>query len=321
MKRIYTFFALLSIIITFFFAGCHSKNKNVQENMLPEPVEYPIAIIPDELKTDLADNGTLYPITNDFLRDFIHRALDFNGQHISVHIDLPQEWGVVCVEYRPEGRELWLVQSQNREWMYLVMTSGMGTQRILDILPVAVNLSVQDQDILETEIWTTHRDADGSFMVQKEYEWIKSIAPTRDSLVNISDFQRSKSIVEVYIINEMDRFELTTQLSGIDYQAVIFYYDQNLKPEEWDENVMMLESYCEEKGVIFQEIYGGYKNVKITDYMLNVLDSVDISPYTNGRIAGMVMLKSGEKPKNIDFGSYERMISEIRRYFKLLDRR
>ena len=64
-----------------------------------------------------------------------------------------------CKERLPEGRELWLLQSQSREWMYLVITSGFGTQRILDLLPVSVNVAIQKQDVLETELWNTYRQA------------------------------------------------------------------------------------------------------------------------------------------------------------------
>ena len=81
----------------------------------------------------------------------------------------------------------------------------------------------------------------------------------------------------------------------------------------------MLQSFCEEKGIYFDEIYSGFDNVTIRDFKMNDITTVDITPYLGASEAGMVMLKKDENPRNVSFGSEERMKIEIRRYFKLLN--
>ena len=147
-------------------AGCRNKS-NKEENKDDNFVDYPVVILPDTLHTSVSDQNTLYPLSEDFLDRFFEKAQTYIGSHVQAKAEFPTEWGVRCKERLPEGRELWLLQSQSREWMYLVITSGFGTQRILDLMPVAVNVAIQKQDVLETELWNAYRQADGNtFMDQ-----------------------------------------------------------------------------------------------------------------------------------------------------------
>lgn len=287
-----------------------------------EIIEYPVSIIPNEITTNLSDKHVLYPVSEDFLREFLILANRYDGAQIMTQTSFPSEWGVVMIERLMEGKELWLLQSESREWIYLVVTSGLGTQRILDILPVAVNLAVQDKDILETEIWTTKRDIDGSFIVEKTYEWIKSVpddATQEEYAMAPEMYKKENYVIDKYSLNDMGRFKFIEQEQIPDYQAIIFYYDKENKPENWDEYIPILQSFCEEKGIYFDEIYSGFENVTIRDYKLNDIITIDITPYLGASEAGMVMLKKDENPRNVSFGSEERMKIEIRRYFKLLN--
>ena len=301
--------------------GCKNKQGNQAATTDDLKTEYPSMLIPDLIKTSISDNETLYPVSEDFLRQFLYKAQDYGGEHVKATTNLPSEWGVLFMEPWTEGKELWLMQSKNREWIYLVITSGMGTQRILDLMPLAVNLAIQHQDILETEIWTTQREPDGAFVVQKEYEWIKSVNDEvlKDTARNLGKYQQKRSAVDVYYINEMGRFDYVEKEPEKEYSAVIFYYDRNFKPATWDDYIPILQSYCEERGIIHQEVYAGYNNVRVLDYMINEVAQIDITPYVEISDAGMVMIKSGLTPKHVSFGSYERMNVEIKRYFKIFE--
>ena len=158
---------ILALICPFILFGCkHKTQENTEENNY----DYPITIISDTLKTDVSDQTELFPLSEDFMESFLEKHDDFQGYKITAKIPFPEEWGLQCVERLPEGKELWLLQSQSREWMYLVITSGFGTQRILDLMPVALNLANEANDVLETEEWSTIRNSDGSFAVSKNYE-------------------------------------------------------------------------------------------------------------------------------------------------------
>ena len=87
----------------------------------------------------------------------------------------------------------------------------------------------------------------------------------------------------------------------------------------WDETVMHLQAFCEENGVIYEEVSGNFNRVTVRDYELTFALETDITPYIDATGSGMVMMRKGEMPKSVNFGSYEYMQMELRRYFKIRD--
>lgn len=305
------------LIIPLVLFSCRHKP---QENTEEENYNYPVSIIADTLRADLADNTELYPLTEEFMESFLEKHNDYQGQKITARVAFPEEWGIRCVERLPEGKELWLMQSQSREWMYLVITSGYGTQRILDLMPVAVNIANETNDVLETEEWNTLRMPDGSFVVNKNYEWVRSVSKaTRQQVMdNPERYHRENHVIEEYIINDMGRFELVENTDTLpNYNAVVFFYNRNEKPEAWDECVERLQSFCEENGILYEEVYQNYSQVLIQSYDFSFSVTADITPYVGNVICGMVLIKKEEEPKTIPFGSYEYMLMSLRRYFRI----
>ena len=141
---------ILCFVFAFLLTNCHSRRNNQDKNG-EESVIYPMDVIRDTLTSDVHSQTTLYPLQEEVLESFLEKALDFQGKKWTVKTSFPDKWGVECVERLPEGRELWLLQSENREWRYLITTSGFGTQRILDVLPVAMSIANQRDERLETE--------------------------------------------------------------------------------------------------------------------------------------------------------------------------
>ena len=163
------------LFIPLFIASCNHTKQTQSVIEQVEPVTYPVGYIAQSINTDLNDKSELFPLQDEFLENFLQVFTKYEGLKPIMATEFPNEWGVMLVERLPEGRELYQIQSLNREWIYLVITSGFGTQRILDLLPVAIDLADQKQDVLETEIWKTEREVDGIFSVTKSYEWKRSL--------------------------------------------------------------------------------------------------------------------------------------------------
>ena len=320
IPRFFIFYLLSSVIVI--ATSCKRPSKDIVEVEFEfDQVNYPISVIPNLIVTDISHQDSLYPISDDFLRNFFELATHYQGTPITIQSNLPTTWGVRNIERLPEGKDLWLLQSQNREWIYLAVTAGSGTQRILDVLPVAVNIVMQHQDVIETEVWQTRRKEDGTFVVEKSYEWTKSVGEaTREEVeANPHNFNRKNFVVNCYELNEMGRFDFIEEDEIPDYNVAFFYFHQNEKPQEWDEVMEKVQSFCEERNIYFDELSDNFQEAFIRDYKLNDLITVDISPYADEFLAGMVLMKKGEEPKNVIFGSEERLKIEIKRYFKLLN--
>lgn len=317
MNKKHLFLAIF--IMAVFFAACSHKTHKNEEISDNELMSYPTSIIADTITANIGDQSELYPVSEEFIEDFLEQLNDYEGKHITITNKIPEEWGISCVERLPEGRELWLLRSTDREWAYLVITSGFGTQRILDLIPVGLNLAKQDNEMLETEIWETYRESDGSFIVHKNYEWIKNL-DTNATQHGINEYQRKSYFVDRYIINDLCRFECTEINDSIpEYSAVVFFYNNEAKPEGWDDVVEMLQAFCEDRHVYYEEVKTDFSNVAIHDFTLSEVTHVDIMPFSQELSAGMVMFKKGEAPKAVRFGSFERMQIEIKRYFKMLN--
>ena len=263
--NIITLFCLCLAVV---FTSCRPKSQQVEYDS-NDPMTYTTSIIADTIIADIRDQSDLYPVTDDFLEDFMERVAEYEGKHITINTKMPTEWGISCVERLPEGRELWLLRSVDREWAYLVITSGFGTQRILDMVPVALNLAQQDNDVLETEIWETYRESDGSFIVHKNYEWIKNL-DTNATQSDINEYQRHSYFVDRYAINDLCRFECTEVNDSVpEYSAVVFFYKENVKPDEWDNVIEMLQAFCEDRSVYYEEVKTGFGDVVVHDFTLN----------------------------------------------------
>ena len=308
----------LCLTLAVLLTNCLSGNKDKKD--VEESVNYPMEVIGDTLVSDVHSQTTLYPLQEEVLEAFLEQSKVFQGKKWTTKVEFPKEWGVECVERLPEGRELWLLRSENREWTYLVTTSGFGTQRILDVLPVAISIANQRDEELETENWQTLRLPDGQFRTSKEYEWIHSVskATKQDFIRDPEKFHRKTKLVEQFFINDQGRFEKSEIVDTLpDYNAVVFYFNPADKPEMWDATIPQLQAFCEENGILYEEVSGNYNRVTIRDFELTFAMETDITPYIEGVSSGMVMMRKNEIPKTVNFGSMEYMKMEIRRYFKV----
>ena len=316
-QNLLTFFAVLSLMV--FLTDC-KKRKNHQNDNIEENVIYPVDVIRDTLVADVHSQTNLYPLQEEVLESFLEKTQTYQGKKWTAKADFPEKWGVECVERLPEGRELWLLSSENREWRYLLITSGFGTQRILDVLPVAISIANQQGENLETENWQTVRLPSGEFRTTKEYEWIHSVSKaTKQDFINDPEkYHRKTQLTEQFVINDQGRFELSEIVDTLpEYNAVVFYFNPNDKPEMWDETAPQLQAFCEENGIMFEEVSGNFDRVTVRNFDLSFSLETDITPYVDPVSSGMVMMRKDEMPKAILFGSFEYMKMEIRRYFKI----
>lgn len=317
MSRKRVVFAVLLLCVV--LASCKRKANQEKDDSGEQNYDYPVMTIQDTIVANVMDNSELYPIAEEVKESFLEKMGNYAGHHITAKATVPEEWGVRCVERLPEGRELWLIQSQSREWTYLAVTSGYGTQRIVDLMPVALSITNQSNEILETEKWKTYRESDGAFLVCKEYEWLRSLtnATKQAYKADPEKFHRTTTFKDRYYINESGHFEYMEVVDSLpEYSAVVFFYNRNNKPEPWDENIPRLQSFCEENNIYYEEVYNHYDQVSISDFTMVPVLTLDINPLIGNMESGMVMLKKGENPKVVRLGGFDYMQMEIKRYFK-----
>lgn len=296
-----------------FFASCGSS----KEKQVVQPVDisqYPYITISDEYSMD--NEYALYDLTEDFIKNLILGGDNYDGTQVTMHATLPEEWGLIGIERMPQGRELWLVQSKNREWTYLVITSGSGTQRILDAVPIGLDLAKEDSNTLEREEWNWHRDEDGAFVVDKYYEWKKSIAHA--TTIEVDDYVRTDFAQDKYVVNDMGRFDCYPQNvdDTLQYRVVVMYCGRQTHAEDWEEKTEYIEAFCEDQNLCFCCVRDNFSKVPVKDYLSNDILTLDITKEITADSVGMILYENGKPPKHVNFRGVEYLQMEIQKYFK-----
>ena len=86
--------------------------------------------------------------------------------------------------------------------------------------------------------------------------------------------------MEQFFINDQGRFEKSEIVDTLpDFNAVIFFFNANEKPEMWDATVPQLQAFCEENGILYEEVSSGYDRVTVRDLELTFAVEADITPY------------------------------------------
>lgn len=299
-------------LLLLLFASCNSNNKS--QTSAPVAVQYPVITISDDYSIN--EEFPLYDLSEDFVKNLVLGADNYDGTQVTMHVSLPNEWGVIGIERMPQGRELWLVQSKNREWTYLVITSGSGTQRIIDAVPIGLDLAKEDSNTLEREEWTWRRDDDGAFIVDKYYEWKKSIADA--TTIDESDYSRTQFAQDKYVVNDMGRFDCYQQdvADTLQYKLVVLYKGGKALAEDWDEKTEYIEAFCEDQKIYYSCVTENFSRVPVTDYLSNEILTLDITPEISADSVGMILYQNGKPPKHVKFRGIEYLQMEIQKYFK-----
>ncbi|MCK9339225.1 MAG: hypothetical protein M0P38_04460 [Bacteroidales bacterium] len=312
MKNSNSFFCFLLIILSVcLLAACKDPQTPTQQTASAE--DYPIITISDS--SFAHRDAKLYALSSDFVKNFLLKADDYQGTKRTMLQQVPTEWGLIGIERLPQGRELWLIQSQDREWTYLVITSGSGTQRILDVAPIELDLAREENNAIEREWWTWHREEDGAFIVDKSYEWKKSIEDA--TAVNVHDYFKSAYSQDKYVIGEMGRFDcFPTKLNDSVYYNAVVFFSGHKPSEEWKEKTEYLEAFCEQNNLLFSNVHHDYKNVLIQDYTFNPIDTVDVTPYITKDSLGMLLFENGQLKQSVSDRSIQYLEMQIKKNFK-----
>jgi hypothetical protein len=308
------FYKLSVIVLLLFFVSCSSKKDKLDQPVSSADVQYPVITITDNYS--MGNELPLYELSKDFVKNLILGGDNYDGTQVTMHVSLPDEWGLIGIERMSQGRELWLVQSKNREWTYLVITSGSGTQRILDAVPIGLDLAKEDSNTLEREEWSWHRDEDGAFIVDKYYEWKKSIAGA--TTFETDDYVRTVFAQDKYVINDMGRFDCYPQdiADTLQYKVVVLYRGQQTFAEDWDEKTEYIEAFCEDQKLYYCCVRDNFNHVSVSDYLSNDILTLDITPEITSDSVGMILYQNGKPPKHVNFRGVEYLQMEIQKYFK-----
>lgn len=302
-------FFKLFLVLTLLTAFTSCRKKIEVQQPVTQKVEFPRIMITDSL---LSTQMPLYELSEDFINSFLQKADNFDGTKVVMNIQKPKEWGLVGWEQLPGNNELWLIQSKDREWTYLAITSGAATQRIKDVVPIGLDIATGGNDYNEREVWGCRRDDDGGFIVDKFYELKCDV---RDSLQQ----DKTSHALEKYIIGSMGMFECIPQTltDSLQCNVVIAYKWPEQEVENWEDVLMEIEPFCEENNIYFASATQGFTAVKVTDYEMNPIATLDLLPLMQSNEAGLILLNNNTSPQHLNFAKADYLKMKISKCFKI----
>lgn len=302
---------LFSLFVATLFLSAACKRTDSRDDSVQQNSVCPMGNIPTE--TSLIDEDTkTYPLPVDFMTEFLKHARQYEGTQVHLNATLPDQWHLLYREPLPASQELWLVRSEDKDWMYLLITAG---DHIRDAVPVGVDIA-STGTIIESERWTWKRDESGAFIVNKHYE-------KRPDFRDTTQRQCEIDAVDRYLVGTSGLFECTQMniSEGPAYQLVILYNTSATLPVSWEDVVNELEPYCEENGIFFVTLTSpsdDFRHVEVQDYEMNYITTVDISSLVQMDDQGLVFLQNGQEQQTLNYSDNARFLQmKIRNYFQI----
>lgn len=271
--------------------------------------ECPVSTIPTDF-ADLDPSAKTYDLPDGFFNEFFKYAFQYEGTKVTIPAQLPKEWKLLYREPLPASQELWLVQSEDKDWTYLLVTAG---QHVRDAVPVALDLASTGA-LIESEVWSWHRDEDGAFLVSKLYE-------KRPDARDTTQRQRRIEALDRYVVSESGQFKCTPQslVEGNPYQVVILFNKASERPDTWFDVMNAIAPYCEENNFYFVTVASANEDlhhVVVEDYQLNYVTTVDIAQLVGNTEQGLILMQNGVEPRVENYSDNERYLQmKIRNYF------
>lgn len=302
-KRLFFLLTVLALLS----ASCKHENNSIE--ITHPKAECPMGNIPNDAAL-VDENAQTYALYDGFANDFAKFAIQYEGVHLHLKAQLPNEWELLYREPLPANQELWLVKSADKDWTYLLITAG---ERIRDAVPIGLDLASTGK-IIESETWTWNRDESGAFIVSKHYEKCPDVSDTTQHQCEIDAVDR-------YVVGTSGLFECTPVLEadGPQYQLVVLYNLTSTLPDGWYDVMNNLAPFCEENGFYFTTVNAksdDLHNVPVEDYELNFITTVDISSLVQNNEQGLVLMDNGFEPKTEHFSENVRFLQmKITNYF------
>ncbi len=307
MRKTIQVLTLLGVAFLLLATACKREEKEALV-VMEKPDTCPISTIPDSLSLVPSDVQT-YPLPSGFLTEFLKRAQQYEGVHVHLASQLPQEWSLLYREPLTSNQELWMVRSDDGDWTYLVIAVG---EHVRDVVPVAVDLASTGA-IIESEKWSWTRDASGAFLVYKHYE-------KRPDFRDTTQRQCDIYAVDRYLVGTSGLFECSpmTLSEGPEYQLAVLYTTTENLPDTWFDVINDLAPYCEENNIIFLTLTASdnFRQVDVEDYQMNPVVTLDLSRFVQNDEAGIILMSSSQEPQVENYSGNTRFLQmKIRNYF------
>jgi len=249
----------------------------------------------------------------------LYRHLNqFDGGQFNILTKMPENWAVECklTPFSPDF-DIWIVSNTGESFIKLLVTLTTDeTPIVIQALPLAYNIAIEETNYIESEFWTAEIDNSYQIIVAKRYERLYSIVD--DSTENKSNTILQKDSYFIELDGKISYQNPET--FDMDYMAIVQFADTSIigdLDENWVLYSIDIQANIESLNIFFVCVTSDFEKVEIKNYYGEVVDIVDISNFINKHNMGYLALKKGEKTLFIPYGTPEICLQKAANYFKM----
>jgi len=304
---------LFFYIVLFFFLSCSNNKDEGNDIQNIEEQSFPCTI---ECNNTISDSVNLLPVG--VANQLFKHIKKFEGTQFNILTKMPDTWGIECKlpSFSPNF-ELWIVSNTGESFIKLLaIVTAAENPTIIQALPIAYNVAVEEANYIESEYWSADIDNTYNVIVAKKYERLYSI--TEQNIENKSISTTKKDSYKIELDGKISYQKPET--FDADYNAIIQFADTSVigsLNEDWVLNSMEVQEKIESLNILFITVTSYFDKVEIKNYYGETVDIVDISNFINKHNMGYLALKKGEKTLFIPYSTAERCLQKAEEYFKV----
>ena len=309
----YTKHFFLCILSFFIFHSCFNKKAdecsplNINEQPLPCSIK---------CNNTLSDSATMLPLE---IANQLYKHINrFEGEQFNIVTKIPDTWAIEC-QLPPSSPDfaIWIVSNIGESTIKLLVTVTTDEiPTVIQALPVAYNVAIEETNYIESEFWSADIDNSYNITVTKKYEKLYSIIEQDDENESYTTTKKDDYSIEEngkIVYHKPESFD-------IDYNAIIQFADTSvvgMLDEDWTLNSIGIQEQIESLGILFVTVISSFDKVEIQNYYGETVDIVDISSFINKHNRGYLALKKGEKTLFIPYSSADKCLQKAEGYFNL----
>jgi len=303
----------LFLLLFFLCQSCFNKKGNDDNTLIISEKSVPCSI---KCNNIVSDTASIVPL--EIANQFYKHINRFEGGQFNIVTKMPETWAVECklTPFSPDF-DIWIVSNIGESFVKLLVTLTTGeTPTVIQALPIAYNIAIEEFNYIESEFWAAEIDNSYNIIVTKKYERLYSIV--NDSTENKSNTSTKQ---DNYLIELNGKIVYQKpETFDAQYNAIVQFADMAVVGtlgEDWVLNSIAVQERVEALNIFFVIATTNFNAVEITDYHGEIVDIVDISSFISKHNTGYLLLKKGEKTLFIPYDTPEKCLQKAESYFNL----
>ena len=301
----------LCLLLFFLCQSCFNKKENDDALVISERA------VPCRIKCNntISDTAPIVPL--EIANQFYKYINQFEGGQFNI-VKKPDAWAIECklTPFSPDF-DIWIVSNIGESFIKLLVTLTTDeTPTVIQALPIAYNIAIEELNYIESEFWAADIDNSYNIIVSKKYERLYSIID--DSTENKSNTSTKQDNYFIELNGKIGYKKPETFDSQ--YNAIVQFADVSVVgnlDEDWVLNSIAIQERTEPLNIFFVVATAHFNAVEITDYHGEVVDIVDISSFITKHNAGYLLLKKGEKTLFVPYDAPEKCLQKAESYFNV----